>query len=406
MAGASLRISTLCLALVISASVSAARADESTEGLPSLDDDSGAPSAPVEAPPPEPAPIVTGRMEAPPENLSAGTPTPTGEIEAKAYDVRTVRPSKSGRVYLFVKDDAAMPPPGKLFLLRDGATPVMAFRVLRTYPAQKRIAAKKLRAYPGFDPLGRGSRFRAFEKVGDRVVVIPPSPEDLNDLQELEAVPTDELPPAPQENVDSVAAPQEEIPAEEPPPPAETLPAEEQSPPPEEKSNSEELYESEDDELEVRDEEDEDIDSYYPNQFSMEIGLLPNADVPGPTTKFGGGLRYARNLGTSWAIEGGFFYYKSTGDVEESPVTMTVVPLIGTLRWQTRLAEIWTGYLYAGVMYPYVASQIGASTRMLATVQTISPALGAGIFLRTGPNWYLRLNLGTDAMTAGVMLRY
>jgi hypothetical protein len=405
MAGASLRISTLCLALVISAGVFEARAEETPDGLPSLDDDS-TPASNDGAPAVEPAPIVTGRMEAPPENLSAGTPSPTGEIEAKAYDLRTVRPSKSGRVYLFVKEDSEMPPPGKLFLLRDGTTPVMAFRVLRTYPAQKRVAAKKLRAYPGFDPLGRGSRFRAFEKVGDKVIVIPPSPEDLNDLQELEAVPADELPPMPQEERNSVAGPAEEDPPPVEAPLAEPLPAEEEAAPPEEKSDSQELYESEDNELEVRDEEDEDIDSYYPNQFSMEIGLLPNADVPGPNPKFGGGLRYARNLGTSWAVEGGFFYYKSTGDVEESSVTMTVVPLIGSLRWQTRLAEIWTGYLYAGVMYPYVASQIGASTRMLATVQTISPALGAGLFLRTGPNWYLRLNLGTDAMTAGVMLRY
>jgi hypothetical protein len=180
-----------------------------------------------------------------------------------------------------------------------------------------------------------------------------------------------------------------------------------EEPQPKQTENAEDLYEPEDQDLEVRDEEDEDTElHYYPNQLSMEIGFLPNADVPGPTNKFGGGLRYARNLGPSWAIEGGFFYYKSTAATEEESVTMTVIPVIGTLRFQSRLGEIWTGYLYGGVIYPYVASQIGATTRMLATVQAMSPAFGVGAFLRTGPNWYLRLNLGIDAMTAGVMLRF
>jgi hypothetical protein len=57
-------------------------------------------------------------------------------------------------------------------------------------------------------------------------------------------------------------------------------------------------------------------------------------------------------------------------------------------------------------MYPYVASNVGATTRDLAEIRVVSPMLGVGIFLQTGPNWYLRMNLGTDSMTVGVTLRY
>src|SRR4051812_23755000 len=87
------------------------------------------------------------------------------EIDAKAYDLKTIRPSHSGRVYLFQKTEAELPVAGKIFLLRQGDRPVMAFRVLKVYPETKRIAAKKLLPYEGFPSLDRGSEFRAYEKV-------------------------------------------------------------------------------------------------------------------------------------------------------------------------------------------------------------------------------------------------
>lgn len=296
----------------------------------------------------------------------------TGEvdIEAKAYDLKTVRPSKSGRVYLFEKPENDLPVDGKLFLVRSGETPVMAMRVLKTYPVKNRIAAKKLRTYPGFEILEPGSTFRAFEKVGEKVLPVPPTEEDLKDLTELESsefgVPTEE-------------------PIVSPPP------VQEESP-------------------ELRDSSIEDQDSendyYYPNWFTMAIGNVPNNTVPGPNTKFSGGLLYSRNFEPTLAGEVGFFYYRSSGDVDDSNVTMTVVPFVATLRLQKRYGELWTGYAYGGFMYPFISSQIGATNTLLRKIQVISPALGVGAFLKTGPNWYLRLNLGLDSMTVGVMLRF
>lgn len=363
-------------------------------------------------------------------------------IEAIVYDIRTIRPSRSGRVYLFEKFDQDLPVDGKIFLVRSGEEPIMALRVLKTYPATQRIAAKKLRAYPGHEVLSRGSNYRAFEKTGDLMVApVPPTPEDLSDLKELE-----DLPPPPLE--DEIAAdaaslpraaeavealtPAEELPAEavEAPTPAEVpspeeLPTEEPlsdfpaETSPEEGAGevvAESVPSSEQDErvaesnftdedLELKTvEETTENDLYYPNQVSFVAGMLPNKKVPGPTNKFGGGLLYSRGIGPSLAVEGGFYYYKSTDTAND--ISMTVTPFVGNLRYQYALNPIWTLYGYGGFIFVRVADSIGASVKLLREVQVLSPAIGVGAFIQTGPNWYIRLNLGIDSFTAGAALRF
>ncbi len=368
---------------------------------------------------------------------------PTAEIEAKAYDIRTIRPSRSGRVYLFEMGEEGLPVDGKIFLLREGDQPVMALRVLKTYPANLRIAAKKLRTYPGFDTLTRNSRYRAFEKIGDVVAPVPASPEDLQDLQDLESSSIEELPPeAPPEELEETqkaledptgeerlpdelppdAPPAEELPSEdlsgETPPaeesPAEELPVEEPAPPAEEPATEDSASEEEEEEdLEYKSahsDDDEEHGNYFPNQFTMAVGVLPTPSgrPPGPSLKFGGGLQYARNLSPGIALEGAFFYYKSAGEdsATGNTVTTTMIPIVGTVRIQRHFGELWTGYLYGGLVYPWVSSSIGASARLLQQIQILRPAIGVGTFLQTGPNWYLRMNLGYDAISLGVSLRY
>jgi hypothetical protein len=344
-------------------------------------------------------------------------------IEAKVYDVTVIRPSRSGRVYLFTKPEASggLPADGKIFLLRDADRPVMAFRVLKTYPASGRIAAKKILPYPGFDSLEKRASFRAFEKVGDRIAPVPPSSEDLSDLKELEAG-TPEEPP-----LESAPAtePAGNIPPETPvevPPDAQTavptdgsapvaeLPSEEEPTQGHVAADDEFLEEPKDENLELSGTEEEDeIGNYYPNQFTMAVGLLFNGNVPGPNPKFGGGFLYARNLMPSLALEGGLYYYRSTGALPEGSsniVTMTVIPLTANIRYQQSLNAAWTGYIYGGMTFSYISSQIGATKRQVASASSPLPSLGVGAFLQTGPNWYLRFNLGYPESTIGIMLRY
>lgn len=312
--------------------------------------------------------------------LSTAGVAADAEIEAKAYDVTTVRPSRSGRVYLFEKKENDLPVDGKLFLVREGETPVMAMRVLKTYSEKKRIAAKKLRTYPNFETLIPGSTFRAFEKTGDFVLPVPPTAEDINDLKDLE-------------NSEPISErPTEAVPDK---PPVVFSEPSESSP-----EASPELKET------GGEDSDDTNDRYFPNWFTMAIGALPNGAVPGPDPKLSGGFLYARNFSPSFAAETGFYYYKSSGDYNDSTVSMTIVPFIGNLRLQKKYGEILTGYVYGGFIFPFVMSEIGVTNPLLRKILVPSPALGVGAFLQTGPNWYVRFNLGVESITLGVMLRY
>jgi len=342
------------------------------------------------------------------------------EIEARAYDLKTIRPSRSGRVYLFQKSEEGFPVDGKIFLLRKGDAPVMAFRVLKTYLKTKQIAAKKLLPYEGYPSLERGSEFRAYEKVGDKVRPVPPSPEDLKDLQELESGSPEELPSAPPAELPSTpsaelpSTPPAELatpPVEVPPPPAEeTTPV---PPPVEEPPPASAKFEPPpgDEEVEMKETGDDivgdEMNRQYPNFFTLAVGALSDSHVPGPNPKFGGGVLYSRNFIESWAFEGGFYYYQSSGfDPSGNSVSTTIVPLMGNLRYHWKLADIWTAYVYGGVVYPLVSTTLGATKTDLAAIRVPSPAFGAGVFLQTGPNWYVRANLGYESVTLGVTLRY
>jgi hypothetical protein len=85
---------------------------------------------------------------------------------------------------------------------------------------------------------------------------------------------------------------------------------------------------------------------------------------------------------------------------------MTILPLIGTIQWLDHLSDTLTGYLYGGLIYPYVGSNVGGTVTQLQKIQVPAPAIGAGLYIQTGPNWFVRVNLGIEAMTAGVMLRF
>jgi hypothetical protein len=358
------------------------------------------------------------------------------EIDAKAYDLKTIRPSKSGRVYLFQKMEEGFPVDGKIFLLRQGDQPVMAFRVLKSYPDTKRLAAKKLLPYEGFAKLEKNSEYRAYEKVGDKVKPVPPSPEDLKDLKELESGSLEELPSAPP----GEGAPPAEVtppPAENPattelhePAPGEALagsdagdipppPDDEKLVPIEEKPAEKPVEappeEPRDENLEMKDSEEEDeadeVGSYFPNFFTMETGLLLNGTVPGPNPKFGAGLLYSRtfgrSVGSAFAAEGGLFYYQSSGAIAGATISTTIIPIQGTLRYQHRYGELTTGYVYGGLQYPIVASNVGATKHQLGQIMVPSPAFGVGLFIQTGPNWYMRFNFGYDVLASiGVTLRF
>jgi hypothetical protein len=310
-------------------------------------------------------------------------------IEAKIYNVQIVRPSKSGRVYLIQKNDSDLPEIGRIFLLKDSATPAMAFRVLKTYPENQQIAAKRVRVYPGFDELAVDAQFRAYEKKGNIAITPPPSSEDQADLMDLEQS------PAPAELQSEPTAATEVT---------------------ENKENDE--FETEvrgdpgEQDVEVHDDTsvDEDYASYdyFPNWLTVPFGMyLGNSQLPGSSTQKGTGLLYGRNMGSrSFTLEGGFFYYKAAGDVAGVSKSYTLMPLVGMGRFNFPVTENVLFFLYGGVQYKWVIGNLGATPRELQRIAVAAPLAGLGVFVQVGPNWFLKFNLGIDSVLGGIALRF
>jgi hypothetical protein len=112
------------------------------------------------------------------------------KIRAKAYDASFVRKSRSTRVYLFDETVAASAKEGKIILMKEmagdqKADPLMAFRILKTYPEKNQFAAKKVKHYGKFRNLIKGEMVHIIEKISD-LDAPPLTPQDNKDLKELE----------------------------------------------------------------------------------------------------------------------------------------------------------------------------------------------------------------------------
>ena len=141
------------------------------------------------------------------------------------------------------------------------------------------------------------------------------------------------------------------------------------------------------------------------HQFSLEYGLLNNADPANQTTSYAGmGLRYAYVFATGLALAGeschdelaaeaGAFYYTISGFQNPSD-QITVVPAIITARYGVAFGEYFTPFVYAGVMKNFSNRDI---------LSRIRPALGAGAFINVVRNFAVRAEIGTDLFAAGLV---
>lgn len=143
---------------------------------------------------PSPTPII--EKEEDDESLYKNLP----EIEAKTYEVRASKVSKSNRVYVFDDLEKREPRLGRIILVRKGDQPVKAFRVLKLYPERNQFAVKRVRVYGGHDkPLELQTNYIVVEKIADlQEEALPPPPltdDEKKDIQEIE----EDLPPPPDE---------------------------------------------------------------------------------------------------------------------------------------------------------------------------------------------------------------
>jgi hypothetical protein len=164
------------------------------------------------------------------------------------------------------------------------------------------------------------------------------------------------------------------------------------------------------------------VDEVHPievnsHSMSAQFGFFRNNASSGGSAYFAGaGLRYALTIGKmillrraqvqdSLAIELGAFLYKAIHfDVAND--AYTILPLVGTLRYNVLLSENFGVFLYGGMVKSQVTSSAQATDSALGALSQAMPAAGGGLIFRVGPNWDARVDLGIDMIGGGLMLRF
>lgn len=368
------------------------------------------------------------------------------EIEARNFAVKVIKRSTSGKTYLFDDLNDSKAQLGKLLLLRrepDPTTvPAMAFRVVKLYPEQNRFAAKRVRRYGTTRSLESGVSYTALEKLGE-LLISPPTAQDKADLSELEAgmpaptapltAPADadaptsdnknesggESAPNPADDRTPHASPFDaDLDSGSTPPPADTLEAgnsRNDTGDDEEEEGGEPRFGASVDEVAVID--------HHRHWFSAGVGYFRTVTgtAPNLVDRYykAGGIRYGFNLGSmiflkrnhlqdSITLEAGAHLAKLLlfpgGQSTEG--SYTVMPLLGTARYNLHFGETFGLYFYGGILQTIVLQFTSGVADTITSLQTPAPAAGAGLFFQVGPAWYIRTDLGMDSFTLGLTLRF
>lgn len=385
--------------------------------------------APLETPPDVPPPPPPGtdsvteiELKQPPPRSTSDEfkePEPLNPITARPFNVTVLKRSQSYRVYLVDDPTGAEPKEGKILLFKRGANPMMGLRVLKTYyPERKQFAAKRIQIYDHRRVLDIQENYLALEKTGDLAFPAPDA-QDRTDLKELEAG----LPPPPPS--DGSVPPVADMGLPPPPPP----PGEEGGlpppPPPADGSleNPEAMPESADAlELESHNaivvEEPKVLDPHH-QWLSATVGALANYDANGGLTYFmGAGARYGITIAKSLfiqtprvqdsiALEAGAFLYRISAYASaDGSDSYTILPAVGTLRYNIQISDSFGLFFYGGVMKNFIIQAANADDIGLTYLGNLGLAAGGGAYLQLGPGWHIRADAGYDTFAMSLMLRF
>jgi hypothetical protein len=321
------------------------------------------------------------------------------DIEAKTFTVKVVRRSSSNKIYLFDDIDNRQSAPGRILLLKRETEPVMALRVLKNYPDENRVAAKRIKRYGNHRTLENSETFTAIEKISD---IAPPEPtlEDQADLKELEEKKTKLEIKAFDPELDGSSS-QKPLPKEE------------------------ETVDENDDELQSTEEHlavtVEDVATFEKNRhwITAGFGFIRNVNTPtaGGFYYFSSGnVRYGVNLGQlvfldrphlqdSLTLEGGFYLYKSINFVSAGDA-YTVMSFVGNLRYNIFFSERLGIFFSAGMMKSSVTSSSQGQSDVITALNSLLPVIGTGILFEVGPSWYTRIDAGIDTASLNLVLRF
>ena len=383
-----------------------------------IDDSALSPDAVLKGAPPPPPP--------PPKKKFRKEP------KIREFEALVLRRSSSARTYLMKDIAGTETQVGKVLLVTQEKTPVLALRVMKTYPDSKQFAAKRVKRYNDYHALDPDQKFLVLEKTGDDLVPVF-SAQDEKDIIEIEqpaqapapiaAAPVSTAPAtaeAPATASPPVLAPisdeaKRKVPAFDPELDAAASP--------EPKAQENQIEPIKDLEEEVDPEEfglpQEEIQTLetHSSWLTASMGYYRNTSPSGTSPYFsGGGIRYAQSfkrgiflkratLQDSLALEGGIHFYKIINFVSKSDA-YEVLPLSLNLRYNFTLPSGFATFLTAGFIQNVVTRSVLGTDDTNKALSSLVPSVGAGAFFQVGPQWYLRLDLGIDAAGLGLTLKF
>ncbi len=367
----------------------------------------------VETPPPPPPPKKRFRKEP----------------IIREFRVLVLRRSNSARTYLMKDPAGSETQTGKLILIKQINTPVLALRVVKIYPESKQFAAKRVKRYNDYHALDPDQQFAALEKTGDDLIPLL-SEQDEKDIIEIEQPHVAALPPP--QSQPSLPGPAEappipllapisneakrKVPAFDP----ELDSAASPEPASSDAPRSDEVKEPEEDvdpeEFGLPQDEISPLES-HPNWITLSLGYYRNTSPAGTSPYFtGAGFRYAHTfkgplflrkttLQDSIALEGGIHFYKIINFVSKSDA-YEILPLSLNLRYNFTFSSGFGTYFSAGILKNSVLRSILGTDDTTTALSSWVPSLAAGSFFQVGPQWYLRLDLGVEGAGLGLTLKF
>lgn len=322
------------------------------------------------------------------------------DIRAATFDLKVIRRSTSNKVYLLESASNSMPKTGRILLLKRESVPFMAFRVLKTYPENRQVAAKRIKRYGNHRFLEPDQVFLAIEKISE---FAPPAPtvqdkEDIQELEKKEGLKVSAFDP----DLDSSTSPSSNKDGDKEDPSIKT----------------DEEKDGEDSHLAVTIEEPQILDHNH-HWLTAGFGFVRNAGPPATGGSYyfaAGNIRYGLTLGRivffdqprlqdSIAIEVGAYLYKALNFATQGDA-YTLTSGVATLRYNINFSESFGIFFYGGVMMGYVFTSSQGQSSVISSLNSLGPAAGGGVIFQLGPNWYARVDLGLDALGLNLLLRF
>ena len=341
-------------------------------------------------------------------------------IEAQAFNVEVISRSNSNQTYLLDDPSHIQPKVGRILMLKKNDHPAMIVRVLKLYPNESLIAAKKIKKYGSIDTFENKEVLIAVEKIMDS---IPPAvtladEEDLQELEEdndlehsnssLPGTPPN-TPPIPQLATKSALTP---------------------SPVGSGKINSRANMPSDTD---TTDSDEENVDTVQDSSslviqeirtldqlqhwLTLGFGIFKSYNPSRQTTYLtSGNVRYGitilkrflinrPNVQDSVVAESSFYFFKAINYAVVGDA-YSVIGVSPTLRYNVQFGQKFGVFAFTGLLKNYITSTNNPQASAAQLLAKSSLAAGLGLYLQLGPNWYTRLDLGIEAFSANLVLRF